>query len=308
MVVTTILTGANNFLLRSELTKRVQAFVEEYGDMALERLDGEDASFERMQEALQSLPFLAARKMVVLRTPGANKQFAENVEYLCRELPATTDLIIVEPKLDKRSAYYKFLKKQKGFAVFNDLDETGLAKWLVELAKQKQADLSLADARYLVERVGTNQHALASEIEKLSLFQTNITRTTINELTAAHPRSTIFQMLEAAFAGNTKQAIALYAEQRALKVEPQLIIAMLAWQLHVLALIKVAGERSPDVIAHEAKLKPYTVRKSAGIARGLTLARSRELISELLVIDRRLKSESLNADDVLLDYLIRLKR
>jgi DNA polymerase-3 subunit delta len=119
--VITILTGSNSFGIRAELKRLVEAFVSEHDDMALERLDGEEAEYARMQEAMQSLPFLASRKMVVLQSPGANKQFAENAEKLLAELPETTDLVIVEPKLDKRSVYYKFLKKQKGFQEFASL-------------------------------------------------------------------------------------------------------------------------------------------------------------------------------------------
>src|SRR4051812_34103675 len=104
-----ILTGSNSFLLRAELQRRVAAFVAEYGDMGLERLDGEEAEYARIQEALQSLPFLADKKMVVLTSGSSNKQFAEKAEELLKELPETTELIIVEPKLDKRSGYYKFL-------------------------------------------------------------------------------------------------------------------------------------------------------------------------------------------------------
>jgi DNA polymerase III delta subunit len=46
------------------------------------------------------------------------------------------------------------------------------------------------------------------------------------------------------------------------------------------------------------------VRKSAGIARGLTLSETKRLIRDLLEIDSRLKRESLNADDALLNYLL----
>lgn len=303
----TILTGTNSFGVRAELKRLTAAFVAEHDDMAglaLERLDGEEASYERIVEALQSLPFLAARKMVVLTGPGASKQFAENSEQLLSEVPDTTDLIIVEPKLDKRSSYYKFLKKQKGFTEFNELDERGLARWLVDEAKARGAALSMADASYLVSRIGTNQQTLATEIEKLSLFSDKIDRRVIEELTPATPQSTIFQLLEAAFGGNTKKALELYGEQRALKVEPQQIIAMLAWQLHVLALIKTSGNKTPDEVAREAKISPYVVRKSAGIARNLSLSETKRLVHDLLEIDERLKREALNADDTLLNYLM----
>jgi len=301
----TILSGSNDYALQAELKRLVTAFLEEHGDMALERLDGEEVEYERLQEALQSLPFLAARKLVALHIPGANKKFAENIEKLLAGLPETTDLIIVEPKLDKRSAYYKFLKKQKGFQEFGELDEAGLARWLVGEAKARGVTLAPADANYLVSRVGANQQALASEIEKLSLYGSTINRGVIDELTAATPQSTIFQLLEAAFAGNSALMLKLYGEQRALKVEPQQIIAMLAWQLHVLAFVKTAGQgKTPDEIARDARLSPYVVRKTAGIARRLTLAETKRLVHDLLIIDERLKREPLNADDALLHYLM----
>lgn len=302
-----ILSGSNSFRLRREQKKLVADFLVSHGDMALERLDGDEADYGRLQEALQSLPFLAERKMVVLQSPGANKQFAENAEKLLIELPDTTDLIIIEPKLDKRSAYYKFLKKQKGFQEFGDLDERGLAQWLAAAAKEQGAALAQADAQYLIARVGTNQQLLAGEIEKLSLAAGQggtIGRAAIDELTARTPQSSIFQLLEAAFAGNTRRAMELYAEQRAQRVEPQYIIAMLAWQLHVLAIVKTAGGKSPDEIAREARISPYTVRKTAGIARRISLAETKRLVHDLLRIDSRLKREPLNADDVLQHYLL----
>lgn len=302
----TILSGTNSFLARQELRKIVAAFLKEHGDMGFEKLDGEEAAFERIQEALQSLPFLADKKMVVLNKPGANKQFAEKAEQLLKELPETTELVIVEGRLDKRLGYYKLLKKQQGFQEYGELDENGLARWIINLAKEKGATISSNDARYLVERVGTNQQNLASEVEKLTLYDSKITRASIDEMTAAAPQSSIFQLLEAAFAGNTQRMLELYHEQRVLKVEPQQIIAMLAWQLYVLSLCKAAGKRSADEIARDSKMNPYVIKKSAGIARQLTLARLKEMVSELATIDRRLKRESLNADDVLQEYLIRL--
>jgi DNA polymerase-3 subunit delta len=316
-----ILTGTNNFALRAALRQAVDSYTSEHGDMSLERLDGEVASFERLQESLQSLPFLAARKLVVLDTPGANKQFAENAAKLLDDMPDTTDLIIVEPKLDKRSSYYKLLKKQKGYQEFGELDEHGLARWLVESARDQDVKLSSGDARLIVARAGSNQQILSQEIEKLTLYAAGgsgagkvkeshdpvIDRAAIEALVPATPQSTIFQLLEAAFAGDARRAVELYAEQRALKVEPQQIIAMLAWQMHVIALVKAAGSaRTPDAIAKDARMSPYVVKKSAAIARGLTVARTRQLISDLTGIDHRLKRESLDADDVLLTYLTEL--
>lgn len=304
MVIT--LTGENSFLLQRELRKIINAFVKEYSDMALERLDGEGAEFVRIQEALTSLPFLANKKMVVLRSPSANKKFVEEAEKLLSDVPETTGVIIVEPKLDKRLSYYKYLKKSTDFREFPELDIHGLAKWLTDTSRKQKGTLSPADARYLVERVGASQQILSNELEKLLLHDPKITRQTIDTLTEATPQSTIFQLLEAAFAGNTKRMLQLYREQRALKVEPPQIIAMLAWQLHVLAIIKTAGQKNPGDIAREAKLSPFVVQKSMRIADQMTLSNLKSQISNLLKIDMRSKRESIDPDEALQHYLLTL--
>lgn len=291
-------------MLRVELNTLVRQFLGTHGDMALERLDGDEVTFERLQEALQSLPFLASKKMVVLRAPSANKQFTEHAERLLKELPETTDVILVEPKLDKRSSYFKLLKKVTDFREFAELDRAGLSRWLVTAANAQGGSISQSDALYLVERAGANQQLLSHELEKLLLYELKITKQSIDLLIEPTPQSTVFELLEAAFAGNTKRAQQLYEEQRALKVEPQQIIAMLAWQLHILALIKTAGDRTPDLIAREGKINPFVVRKSAAIARKMSLTDLKNLIYDLMTIDRRLKREALDADEALKNFLL----
>ena len=293
-------------MLGRELRSLTDAFLADEGDMGLERIDGDEASIERISEALTSLPFLSNKKMVVLRQAAANKQFTERAADLLKNIPETTDVLVIEPKLDKRSSYYKFLKTKTDYREFNELDPHGLARWLTGTAKEQGGSLSQADASFLVARVGQNQQLLASELEKLLLYSPEVTKDSIQLLTEATPQSTVFELLEAAFNGRTQQALSLYAEQRALKVEPQQIVAMLSWQLHILALIKTAGQRSPEQIASEAKVSPYVVKKSSGIARKLTLAELKGLLNDLAEIDGRSKRETFNIDDALQHYLLSL--
>jgi DNA polymerase III subunit delta len=301
-----VLTGENSFMLQQELRRIVDGFVAEHTDMALEQLDGEEAEFDRLRESLQSLPFLANKKLVVLRRPSANKEFIEAAESLLTEIPDTTDALIIEPKLDKRTAYYKFLKKNTEFQEYRELDAPQLAKWLVISATEKSARLSQSYAMYLVNRVGLNQQLLGNELTKLVQYNPTITRQTIDLLTERTPQSTIFELLDAALSGQSKRAIELYKEQRTMKVEPQQILALLGWQLHILALVKTAGDRDPADIAQQAKLNPFVVRKSQGIVHRMTLKQLKDLIHEVLSLDIRLKSESIDADEALQNIIVTL--
>ena len=293
-------------MLNLELNKFVASFVADFTDMGVEKFDGEEVEYDRLREALQSLPFLTSRRLVVLRAPSANKEFVEKAEKLLAELPESTDVIIHEPKLDKRSAFYKLLKKSTDYKEFNELDDHGLVRWLGETAKNYEGAISQTDARYLIDRVGANQQLLANELQKLLSYDPNISKQSIDLLTEPSPQSTIFQLLDAAFAGNTKLMLRIYQQQRASKVEPQQIVAMLAWQLHILAIIKTAGERSDEQIASEAKINPFVVRKSRNITRSLTQAKLIELIDELTNLDLRLKTTAIDADDAVQAYLLNI--
>ena len=302
----TTLAGENAVARGQELSRLVSAFEREHGDMAVERLDGEEASYERTLEAAQTLPFLASRKLVVLRAPGANKEFAEKFEDFVKNMADTTDIIINEPKLDKRLSYYKQLKKLTDFKDFVVLDASGLTRFAAAYANEQGGALAAGNARFLVERVGTDQSTVQNELDKLLAYDPKITRASIELLTEKTPQSSVFELLEAAFAGNAKRTAELYAEQRALKVEPQQIIAMLAWQLHVLALVLTAKGRTAEVIAREARLNPYVVRKSQGLASRLTFTRLKELVASLRELDVRTKTEGIIPDEAVQYYLLQL--
>lgn len=304
MIVT--ITGANDLLRKRELDTLVAAFVQEHGEMAVERFDGEEAASDRMRESVQSMPFLSPRKLVVLREPGKQKAFSEALTDVLEATADTTDLIIYEPKLDKRGTYYKTLKKVTDFREMSELDAPALARWASEYVKEQGGALASTDAKLLIDRVGVNQQLLKSELDKLIAYSEHITRDTIELLTEPLPQSTVFELLDAAFAGNSAKAFTIYREQRALKVEPQAIMAMLAWQLHILALVKAGSGKTVDVLAKEAKLNPFVVRKSQGLVRRLTLEYIKTLISDLLALDIALKRSSLDADEALQLYLLKL--
>lgn len=304
MIVT--ITGTNDYARRQMLAEKITAFIAEHGDMAVERFDGEEATADRMREALQSLPFLSPRKLVVLREPGKQKAFAEAIADVLQDVADSTDAIFYEPKLDKRGSYYKTLKKLTDFQEQNTLDVAALSRWAVTYAKEQGASLSGNDALFLIDRLGANQQLLQSELHKLLLYDQHITRQTISLLTEPLPQSTVFELLDAAFGGKTQRAFALYEEQRALKVEPQAILALLTWQLHVLAVVKAAANRSIETIAQTAKLNSFVVRKSYALTRQLSLERIKQLISELLQLDMQLKHTAIDADEALRLYLLKI--
>lgn len=295
MIIT--LTGTNNFMLETELSTLVAAFIKTHNDINLERYDGQEVDLNQLISSVSSVPFLDTRRMVVLRGGAMNKTLNERAESVVAVVNSSTDLIILEPKLDKRSSYYKILKQQTDFREYNVLPPSELIYWLTSFAKQKGGSLSAPDASYLVERIGSNQQQLVEELKKLLLYEPTITRATIDILTEPASQSSIFQLLDAVFKGNPNKTLEIYEEQRAQKVEPLVILSMIAWQLNVFNIVKTAGSRSTAEIAQEAKLNTFIIQKSQTSMRSLISADIMDITHKTLQTDVRLKSQSVDPDE-----------
>lgn len=300
----TVLTGTNDYVRLTALRKLTADFTAKHGDFGIEQIDASQTDFGRLLETVASLPFLASRRMVIVHDLNGNKLLSEQIEQFLDAVSDTTDLIVVERKFDKRLTLYKTLKKRTEFKEFNELDERGLTSWLVDEAKAKGGVLKPNDASYLVERAGTNQMGLSFELDKLLSYDQTVTKQSIDLLIEPLPRSSVFDLLDAAFSGNKERAMRLYEDQRKQQVEPQAIMGMIAWQVHILAVVKFNEKDSADTIAKSAKLNPYVVRKTMNVTRNLTQQQVRELVSQTLTLDVRLKSEMIDADDAVRHFLL----
>jgi DNA polymerase-3 subunit delta len=304
MIIT--LSGENSFLLNQELIKLASDFESRHGDLAVQRIDAQETEYNKIHEALVALPFLVEQKLTIIYSPGTNKELTENLEKILQEIPDTNEVIFFEPKFDKRLSCYKILHKKTDFREFKSIDTSKLSQWVMNYAKTQEAKISQSDAHYLIDRLGSNQMMLANEIDKLSLYSNEINRQVINLLTEPSMQSTTFQLLEAAFARKTQKTIQLYKEQRLQKVEPQVIIGLLTWQLHAMAVVVSAGSRPVEEIVTKAKLKPYTITKTRSITRDMSLGSVANLINKLAEIDKKSKTQNYNLDEALMGYLLEL--
>jgi DNA polymerase-3 subunit delta len=300
------LTGNNSFALHKRLDELVGNFVKEYGDFALERIDAEEVEIQVILDALQNLPFLASKKMVVVRGLGANKQAAEKIDQIIAAAGDGCDLILYELSTDKRTAYFKTLKSKTQLEEFNELDAHALAKWLAEEASTRGGELGQADASYLVDRAGTDQQLISNELDKLLIYSPKITRESINLLIDPLPQSKVFDLLDAAFSGRSSRALELYEEQRALKVEPQIILGMIVWQLQLIAVTKYADGKSTATIAKDVGMNPYPISKAANLAHKLNEQKFKKMVDFAFEIDQKSKSTPLDLDEALKTYIISL--
>lgn len=303
-----VLWGTNSYMRDAELRRRIASHVEKHGDFGVEHYDAAEVTYDSILAAATTLPFLSDARLVVVKNFSANKVLLEKIENFITQSNADTEVLLIDGKLDKRTAWYKFIVKKVNTTEYAPLDARNVERWLIDEAAKRGGRIQGPDARLLIARVGEDQQFLSHELDKLLAYDASITKETIELLCDPIPQSTIFMMIESLFNGRLREALSLYDEQRRQRVEPQAMMGMVAWQMHLVALAKAAGSKPAQEVAREAGVAPFAFQKSQGLARRLTMTEIRQLFGYLTEADLRTKSESVDADRLMQTVLIKIAR
>ncbi len=285
----TVLAGANGFARTTKLRELKQTFAREFGQENIEQIDGEKLEKEQLPNLLQGGSLFSANRMVIIRTLSANKEVSEAFLDYLDKTSDDTKTILVEGPLDKRTAFYKTLKKQTDFIECEEPKEPELMKWVSEYAQNQQGEIGHGEARLLVEFVGLDQERLAQEIEKLVAYEPKITRQNIENLVEKRPQNTVFELLDAVLSGNKKRAQELLKNLESAFEDPYQIANLLIWQVQVLAVVKSAANTSDAEIAKDTKLSPFVISKTKRLAANIDQKTLREIVKITADMDIEIK-------------------
>lgn len=301
-----VYSGNNWFKIKQEIDLQIQKFLETNDRMNIERFNGLEADFNQIMGALTSVSLFTESKLVIIDTLSAQKKATENPGEFFSRIDDYTSLIVIEQTVDKRSIYYKYLKKLPGFKEFNQMDEASLAKWTIDYVSSKDGNIAPSDARYLVERVGVDQSNLENELIKLVQYNKQVTRDTIDLLTDELPTSTIFTLIETAFSGDLKKALQFYEEQRAMKVEPQAIFGMLVWQMHIVSVVSASKNKDISRLSSETGINSFVLGKAKRIADRLGKQGVIEFLDFMANIEKTSRSQTYDFDDAMRLAIVKL--
>lgn len=299
----TSLSGNNAYGINARLSEIKDSFTKDNGALNLEKLDGGDATYEQIIDSVTNTSLFSDKKLVILENIEQNKELVDEIDNLLSRLKGT-DVVFVLRSPDKRSKFYKAIKKQTELIEFNLDNNIGLDRWVIDEVKKRGGAIDSSSARLLIEKTGLNQTKLSNEIDKLLAYQPNVTKDNIQLLTINSPQSTVFQLLDTAFSGNYKKTLTIYEEQRAQKVEPIAILGMIIWQLHIFATIKFSNNLSTSDLAKQAKFNPYVVDKSRSVLGRISKSYLKKLVSQVAQLDVSLKSDSIDSDNALKNLLL----
>ncbi|MFO0839998.1 MAG: DNA polymerase III subunit delta [Phycisphaerae bacterium] len=172
-------------------------------------------SLAAVMDDLNTLPFLADRRVVLLR--DAEKFVSAHREKLERylESPAPTATLVLECRsFPKTTRLYKSTAARGGqIHECKRLMGRALADFVVQQATEcgKRLEAGVADS--LVNRIGQEQGVLAGEIEKLALYvdkRSAITLADVDELVGLSREEKVFAVMDAAGQGDAARALSLW--------------------------------------------------------------------------------------------------
>ena len=313
-----VLWGEEAFLknhYKKQLTELVSPDMME--DLNVFRFEGKNYSLSQVDEAIEALPVMADKKLLLFTDSGIFKPDArtgaktEYREYWAtrfKDIPDYVSLIFDESEVDKRSALLKFADKEGACVEFAFMSEEEMVRWTQRLFANLGKTISPADARYINEITQSGMMAVRREAEKLAAYsgeRTEITRADIDLLVMPAIEGKVFDMVAAMLRKDAETAMKLLEDLFALKTDANQILAAVIYNADKLLQTKVLLERGADKgqIMSKLKISPFAASKFMKDSAKYSIEQLKILVNRLAETDGYIKSNSMD-NSVLVSLLV----
>ncbi len=287
----TTLTGKNTFEILETRKKIIGDFIADNGDYSVEMFDADLDDIRSLHTALNTVPFLVEKKMVVLNNPSESKEMTEKLLQWLEQKNVSVDVLAIEQAIDKRTAWYKFLQKNSDFKVFDPIDEFLLKKWIRQRVEQRGAKIDEPAVSLLIRSSGIDQLRISTEVDKLCDYTKKVTVETVSELVEPTFEDTVFSLLEALFRGDGKASYRLLYELKSRKTDSFEVISMIGWQVSILLTIVANRNMAIDELSKLSKIHPYVLQKNMTLARRLSIQSTKQLLEYVVQAELSIKKE-----------------
>ena len=297
-------------------------------EMNLSRLDGRDASEDEIYGAVNAMPFLTERRMVILAHPFTRlKAEPARVRFrsMLEKVPESTALIVLLDDVMERGDWATLHGKHWLRRWMSDMDPQKvhyqlcqlppagqMPEWIRREAKAQGGVFNIDAAQALTQHIGNDTRAACLEIDKLLTFvnrERAVEVADVEELSAQNGSVNIFEMIGAVASGNAGMALNLL--HHLLEEEDEMgLFSMIVRQFRQLIQAREILDEGKGVNGVMQEIIRYErlARDLATQADRFSMARLETIYHRLLDIDAAVKtgqSEMVVALDILIADLAR---
>lgn len=293
-----------------------------FADLNLTVLYGKGLSANDFSNAVLAAPFLTDFRVVILHEGLAmaggrdgNQKFLKLLE----ETPETTQLYLVIKdaierkdweKLGKTSFLRKWVEKNPGKAeiiLYQLPAQNAMPGWIMKKAAAMGGKFDGSGASALAAAIGNDTQGATHEIEKLLLyvgFSRPVDDADVNELVSGVTSVSVFDMVDALVAGNSKIALLKLHQLEETEEIPQLF-AMIIRQFRLLIQTRSILDRrgNSQTVQKELGQIPFVADKLCRQASAFTSEKLKTIYASLLEFDYQFKTSG-NDPEAALDLFI----
>jgi DNA polymerase III subunit delta len=194
-------------------------------------------SWDELRLASHSLSLFAEKRLFELRMPtGKPDKGAALLAELAAQPTADLIYLVITDKLDKKSIdspWVQSVEKHGAWISIAAVDTAALPAWLRGRAKMLHIDVEPEAAQLIIDRVEGNLLAAQQELEKLGLLANGeaVGVELVLRSVGDSARYDVFQLAEAAAAGDAARALRVLLGLKSEGVEPTLILWALVREL-----------------------------------------------------------------------------
>ena len=275
----------------------------------------EDPSVDQLIADVETQPFMADKRLIIVRDLPALMGRSEADERLIAYLPSVPEtsflLFYCTGKPDGRKKLYNAVKKLSGIVTFSPLRGTELTRFVVSSFQEAGKECDDRTAEYLIFTVGSDAGLLRNEIQKLASCSTDRTAILPEDVTAlATPATecTVFQMIDAVVTGQKSRAFTLLRNQLLSGTDRMAILSMLLRQYRLLQHIKIMQyeKRGSDFIRSALGVPPFAVDQYVRQASGYTGGQVKSAVRICFDAEYALKSGRMSQDGAVETVVLKL--
>ena len=287
------------------------------GEFNFHQIPARDMSPRRLEEALDCLPMMAQRTLVLVQDYDlfkAGEQDREAYMALLRELPEYVCLVFVYDlipyKGDARTKLAAAIRENGVIVNFVRQDQGDLTAWVRRRFRAMGKDIDNRLALDLIFLCGDLMTRLVGEIEKIGAYAkgTFITRADIDAVATPQLDAVVFRMTDAIGEGNFDKAAAVLGELYQMQEPPMKILWSLGRQMRQLYSARLALEagKGPAWLEELWGIKSYPAEKLMRSARRFSLPWCRRAVVRCGQADLAMKSTGRDGQELLTQLLLEL--
>ena len=316
--------GKDSFSLRERLDELRSSLDDGMLASSTVVLDGRRTSLAEVTAACDTVPFLAAHRLVIVegllaRLAGAGRgrrggrgPSAETAAWLpladyVDRMPPSTDLVLIDGEVQGENPLRDALRGKGEVRDFRPLAQRAVPDWVRSRARSLGLTLTPGAVRLLADFVGNDLWALAGELEKLSVYAGGraVGEEEVRALVTAVRETSVFPLVDAIVEGRPAAAVRLLRQVLRQESGVPYVLAMIQRQLRHLAIARemmdagASGRRIGEVL----RLRDFALDRLLGQAPRYPPQRLRAAFRRLLEADLQIK-RGIYHDELALELLV----